>query len=53
MSNLTSGFYLIKLLKVEERPLLNFPEAASLASLTAFIFIFGILVQVTGMVASG
>ena len=52
MANLTSGFYLIKPLKIEERPLLNFPEAAWLASLAASIFVFGILVQVTWIVTT-
>ena len=46
MENLTTGFYQIKPLKIEERPLLDFPEAVQLAVLAASIFVFGTLVQV-------
>ena len=46
MENLTTGFYQIKPLKIEERPLLGFPEAVQLAILAASTFVFGTLVQV-------
>lgn len=46
MANLTTGFYRIKQLKIEEKPLLDYPEAVQLASLAASIFVIGTLVQV-------
>lgn len=46
MDNLTSGYYPINPLRIEERPLLDFQEAVQLASLAASIFVVGTLVQV-------
>jgi len=46
MENVTSGYYPIKLIRIEEKPLLDFPEAVQLACLAVSIFIFGALVQV-------
>ena len=46
MENITSGYYPIKPLKIEEKPLLEYPEAVQLAGLAAIIFVIGTLVQV-------
>jgi hypothetical protein len=39
----------LKVLRVDERPLLAFKQAAALASLAVFILIVGVVVQVQGV----
>jgi hypothetical protein len=45
--NITSGYFPIKPLVIEERPLLDFPEATQLAAMAVIILILGTLVQVS------
>jgi len=46
-NNNTSGYYPIIPLNIEEKPLLEFPEAAHLAALAVFTLVLGALVQVS------
>jgi len=44
--NLTYGYYTLKTLRIEEKPLLDFRDAIYLAFLAIFILTLGAIVQV-------